>query len=97
MNLRARVSASEPQAINRALETNLRQVVRRSTPVRTTVGTTEFVVTHDLGDVPKDFHASARGNVVVYATEANRDKWTATQLVLTASASSEADISAETW
>jgi hypothetical protein len=81
--------------IDAALLETLRRVSERSTPVRVATSTSEFTVRHDLGVIPAGFGYTPWGNFTVWATEANRRKWTDKLIVLTASADADADVWAE--
>lgn len=48
-------------------------------------GTTEFTVTHTLGEVPDFYIVNPWSDVRVFATESNRDKWSSKIIALTAS------------
>jgi hypothetical protein len=90
--LRRRVDKVTADSINGALLANERGMVLSSSVTDTTAANGAFTMTHDLGSIPDFFVYNPWGDLRVYATEANRNTWTATSATLTGTAAERVSV-----
>ncbi len=91
------VDVAAPDAINRAVRNTVRRLVERSTAARAEATVTEFLVPHNLGEIPMAFGYNPWAPAMLYATEDMRTKWTKDFLVLAATDNVPMTIWAEAW